>query len=189
MRSNAWRKKAVFLDRDDTILKDPGYLGDPGLIDILPGAAQAIRALNESGIPVIVVTNQSGVARGFFEEKTLSSIHERFKSLLKGLGATIDAIYYCPHHPEGIVEEYRMTCACRKPAPGLLLRAARDFGLDLRECYLVGDKPIDMETIHKVGGKGILVGSGKETPGDARPDYSAADITDAVTWILKDLGQ
>ncbi len=189
MRSNAWQKTAVFLDRDDTILKDPGYLGDPGLIEILPGAAQAIRSLNESGIPVIVVTNQSGVARGFFDEKTLLSIHERLKSLLAGQGATIDAIYYCPHHPEGIVEEYRIACACRKPEPGLLLRAARDFGLDLRVCYLVGDKPIDMETIHKVGGKGILVGAGKDTPGGARPDYSAADITDAVTWILTDMKQ
>jgi len=189
MRSNARPTTAVFLDRDDTIIRDPGYLGDPDGIHILPGASEAVRVLNESGIPAIIITNQSGIARGFFTEETLEAIHKRLTALLSGQGARIDAIYYCPHHPDGVVEEYRLTCTCRKPQPGLLLRAAQDFGLDLMKCYLVGDKPIDMETIHKVGGRGILVGTENDMAIDAKADYRAAGIKDAVSWILKDMIQ
>ena len=102
MRSSARPTTAVFLDRDDTIIRDPGYLSDPDGIDILPGAPEAIRVLNESGIPAIIITNQSGIARGFFTEETLEAIHKRLTALLSGHGARIDAIYYCPHHPDGI---------------------------------------------------------------------------------------
>jgi D-glycero-D-manno-heptose 1,7-bisphosphate phosphatase len=187
MRSSARPTTAVFLDRDETIIRDPGYLSDPNGIDILPGAAEAIRVLNESGIPAIIITNQSGIARGFFKEETLEAIHKRLTTLLAGQGSRIDAIYYCPHHIDGIREEYRLACTCRKPQPGLLLRAAEDFGLDLMHCYLVGDKPIDIETIHKVGGKGILVGTGKDTVLKTKADFMAASIKDAVHWILKDM--
>jgi D-glycero-D-manno-heptose 1,7-bisphosphate phosphatase len=187
MRSSTRPTTAVFLDRDDTVIRDPGYLSHPDGIDILPGAAEAIRVLNESGIPAIIITNQSGIARGFFKEETLEAIHKRLTTLLAGQGARIDAIYYCPHHPDGIRQEYRVACTCRKPEPGLLLKAAQDFGLDLRYCYLVGDKPIDVETIHKVGGKGILISTGKDMPLTVKPDYSAATIKDAVSWILKDM--
>lgn len=187
MRSSDWQKTAVFLDRDDTILKDPGYLSDPALIDILPGAAKAIRTLNDSGIPAIIITNQSGIARGFFDEKTLASIHGKLREMLADQGAAIDAIYYCPHYSEGIVEEYRMTCTCRKPEPGLLLKAAQDFGLDLGRCYLVGDKPIDIETIHRVGGRGILIGREEDTQMSVSPEYRAPTLIDAVEWILKDM--
>ena len=187
MRSSARPTTAVFLDRDDTIIRDPGYLSDPNGIDILPGAAEAIRVLNKSGIPAIIITNQSGIARGFFKEETLEAIHKRITTLLAGQGARIDAIYYCPHHPDGIREEYRLACTCRKPQPGLLLRAAQDFGLDLTHCYLVGDKPIDIETIHKVGGKGILVRTGKNMALKAIPDFMADSVKDAVHWILKDM--
>jgi len=189
MRSSDWHRTAVFLDRDDTILRDPGYLSDPGLIEILPGAARAIRTINDSGLKAIVVTNQSGIARGFFDEETLLAIHERLKEILSGQGARIDAIYYCPHHNEGIVEEYRRACTCRKPEPGLLLKAAQDFGLDLRRCYLVGDKPIDIETIHRVGGKGVLVNTGEDIPPGIQPDRRAASLIDAVRWILEDMKQ
>jgi D-glycero-D-manno-heptose 1,7-bisphosphate phosphatase len=189
MRSSARSTTAVFLDRDDTIIRDPGYLSDPAGIDILPGAAEAICVLNESGIPSIIITNQSGIARGFFTEETLEAIHKRLTDLLAGQGAKIDAIYSCPHHPEGIREEYRIACTCRKPQPGLLLRAAEDFGLDLMHCYLVGDKPIDIETIHKVGGKGILVGAGKDLALKTKADFMAASIKDAVHWILKDMNR
>ena len=187
MRSSARPTTAVFLDRDETIIRDPGYLSDPNGIDILPGAAEAIRVLNESGIPAIIITNQSGIARGFFKEETLEAIHKRLTTLLAGQGARIDAIYYCPHHIDGIREEYRVACTCRKPQPGLLLRAAEDFGLDLMHCYLVGDKPIDIETIHKVGGKGILLRTGENMALKAIPDFMAASIKDAVNWILKDM--
>ena len=187
MRSSERPTTAVFLDRDDTIIRDTGYLSDPNGIDILPGAAEAIRVLNKSGIPAIIITNQSGIARGFFKEETLEAIHKRITTLLAGQGARIDAIYYCPHHPDGIREEYRLACTCRKPQPGLLLRAAQDFGLDLTHCYLVGDKPIDIETIHKVGGKGILVGTEKDMALKTKADFMAANLKDAVHWILKDM--
>jgi D-glycero-D-manno-heptose 1,7-bisphosphate phosphatase len=189
MRSSTRPTTAVFLDRDDTVIRDPGYLSNPDGINILPGAAEAIRVLNESGIPSIIITNQSGIARGFFKEEILESIHKRLTTLLAGQGARIDAIYYCPHHPDGIRQEYRVACTCRKPEPGLLLKAAQDFGLDLKHCYLVGDKPIDVETIHKVGGKGILISTGKDMPLTVKPDYSAATIKDAISWILKDMMQ
>ncbi len=189
MRSSSWPRTAVFLDRDDTIIRDTGYLSDPLRIEILPGAVKALQALNEAGIPVIIITNQSGIARGFFDEDTLEAIHLRLTALLSEQEARIDAIYYCPHHPEGIRKKYRMECTCRKPEPGLLLRAADEFGLDLIRCYLVGDKPIDIETIHRVGGKGILIGSGKDTGMTDRPDFSATTLEDAVYWILKDMKQ
>ena len=178
-------KSAVFLDRDDTIIRDVPYLNDPRAIQLLPGAADAIRSLNEARIPAIMVTNQSGIARGFLTEEILSSIHDRLIRLLGNRGALIDAVYYCPHHPEGTVAAFSMECACRKPAPGMLLKAALDFGLELRHSYLVGDKPIDIRTIAAVGGAGILIApKGSDVSGAA---YIAADLPDAVQWILKDL--
>jgi D-glycero-D-manno-heptose 1,7-bisphosphate phosphatase len=187
MRSTAWPRAAVFLDRDDTIIRDTGYLSDPAAIDILPGAARAVRALNEAGIPAIVITNQSGIARGFLDEDILQAIHQRLSRLLLDQGARIDAFYYCPHHPEGIREEYRMACTCRKPGPGLLLKASEDFGLDLRSCYLIGDKPIDIETIRRVGGKGILITTGGYEDMTDTPTFTARTIEEAVHWILKDM--
>ena len=178
-------KSAVFLDRDDTIIRDVPYLNDPQAIQLLPGAAEAIRRLNEARIPAIMVTNQSGIARGFLTEEILSSIHDRLIRLLGNRGALIDAVYYCPHHPEGTVAAFSMECACRKPAPGMLLKAALDFGLDLKRSYLVGDKAIDIETITNVGGAGILIAPDGSTMGGAA--HVAADLPDAVQWILKDL--
>ena len=178
-------KSAVFLDRDDTIIRDVPYLNDPRAIQLLPGAADAIRSLNEARIPAIMVTNQSGIARGFLTEEILSSIHDRLIRLLGNRGALIDAVYYCPHHPEGTVAAFSMECACRKPAPGMLLKAALDFGIDLRQSYLVGDKAIDIQTIAAVGGAGILVAPQGSTISGAA--YIAADLPDAVRWILKDL--
>lgn len=185
MRSKESRRRAVFLDRDDTLIRDTGYLCDPDAVEILPGAAEGLRALNRAGIPAIVVTNQSGIARGLLDEKTLHVIHARMLKLLKGQGARIDALYYCPHHPQGIVERYRMTCTCRKPEPGMLLQAARDFGLDLTACSLVGDKGQDMEAIHRVDGTGVLIATGREVTLDRGPEYVASDLQDAVRWILE----
>lgn len=178
-------RSAVFLDRDDTIIRDVPYLNDPQAIALLPGAAEAIRRLNEAGIPVIMVTNQSGIARGLLTEEVLEAIHDRLLDLLAAQGALIDAVYYCPHHPEGTVPAFSMECACRKPAPGMLLRAALDFGIDLGHSYLVGDKAIDIQTIAAVGGAGILVAPQGSTIAGAA--YIAADLPDAVQWILKDL--
>lgn len=179
-------RKAVFLDRDDTIIKDKVYLSDPDEIEILPHAAESIRLLNGQDIPLIIITNQSGIARGLFTEERLHLIHERLISLLRTQGARIDALYYCPHHPEGTVERYSLPCSCRKPAPGMLLRAAQDFGLDLPSCFMIGDKPDDMEAIHKVGGKGILVRTGKHHDYQGA-DFIAGDLFQAAEWVLKEI--
>jgi D-glycero-D-manno-heptose 1,7-bisphosphate phosphatase len=187
MRSSAWPRTAVFLDRDGTIIRDTGYLSDPAAIEILPGAVEALRALNEALIPAIIVTNQSGIARGYFDEAALDAVHARLIALLADSGARIDRIYYCPHLADGAREKYRIACTCRKPEPGMLIRAADDFGLDLERCYLVGDKPIDIETIHRVGGKGVLVGLARDQGDAPRPDFSADNLLDAVAWIVDDL--
>jgi D-glycero-D-manno-heptose 1,7-bisphosphate phosphatase len=185
MRSRELRRIAVFLDRDDTLIRDTGYLSDPGGIELLPGAVQGLCALNQAGIPVIVVTNQSCIARGLFDEKILHVIHARLLNMLKMQGARIDALYYCPHHPDGIVQEYRMSCSCRKPQPGMLLQAARDFGLDLAACSLVGDKAEDIEAIHCVKATGVLIRTDKAITLDHTPEYIAQDLPDAVHWILE----
>lgn len=176
-------RSAVFLDRDDTVIRDKAYLSDPEGVELLPGAPEAIRLLNEAGIPAILVTNQSGVARGFFDEDRVDAIHLRLMSMLSDQGARLDAVYYCPHLPGGAVPEYAVTCSCRKPAPGLLLQAALDFGLDLTTCFMIGDKPEDVLTIHGVGGKGILIETGKPL-GGIKPDFTTRTLLEAVQWIL-----
>lgn len=181
------RRTGVFLDRDDTVIKDMVYLNDPDKIDILPRVCDAVGTLNERNIPVIIITNQSGIARGILDEERLTEIHLRLLDLLAGQGARIDAIYYCPHHPEGTVDEYTHACPCRKPEPGMLLQAANDFALDLSSCYMIGDKPMDVETIHRVGGKGILLSEATYHDMKQQPEYIAHDLIDAVHWILEDL--
>ncbi|MBN2297177.1 MAG: HAD family hydrolase [Deltaproteobacteria bacterium] len=181
------RKTGVFLDRDDTIIRDRIYLDNPDDIEILPGTCEAIHTLNQKGIPVIIITNQSGIARGLLDEETLHEIHLELMSRLASMGAMIDAVYYCPHHPEGSVAEYRKTCPCRKPEPGLLYQAAKEFCLDLNSCYMIGDKPIDVETIHRVGGKGILLTHLHNGDTGQKPDFTANDLVEAVQWILEDI--
>lgn len=180
-------KTGVFLDRDDTIIRDKIYLNNIADIEILPGTGDAIRALNEMGIPVIIITNQSGIARGLLDEERLNEIHLELMSMLAEQEARIDAVYYCPHHPEGTIDEYRKTCPCRKPEPGLLYQAAKDFCLDLNLCYMVGDKPIDVETIHRVGGKGILLTPPQNGDTSQKPDFIARNLFEAVQWILEDI--
>ena len=174
----------MFLDRDDTLIRDTGYLSDPDAIEPLAGAVEAVRALNDAGLPAIVVTNQSGVARGLFDEERLRAIHARLTEIFANGGARIEAVYYCPHHPDGVVERYRKRCSCRKPAPGMLIRAAHDFGLDLARCFLVGDNSHDIEAIHRVGGTGILLSRPGALHQGVLPDHTAPDLLGAVAWIL-----
>ncbi|MEA2101767.1 MAG: HAD family hydrolase [Thermodesulfobacteriota bacterium] len=176
----------VFLDRDDTIIKNHPYLSDPQGVELLPKAARGIALLNEAGLPVIMVTNQSGIARGLLDEKILHLIHERLDCLLRQQGAHIDGIYYCPHHPEAVLERYKKRCICRKPATGMLLKAASDFGLNLDRSYMAGDKALDIETIHRAGGKGVLVSRHKTRGKDAHADHVSEDLMDAAWWILGD---
>jgi D-glycero-D-manno-heptose 1,7-bisphosphate phosphatase len=166
---------AVFLDRDGTICKDVHYMRSPEQFELLPGAAEGIRRLNELGVKVIVATNQSGIARGYFTHETLQRIHERMIEELSRRGARIDGIYYCPHHPdEG--------CSCRKPKIGLLERAAADFNLDLRKCFVVGDRKLDLDTAKNAGCVGILV-RGPETEEGLQAQYEVKDLLEAAELI------
>jgi D,D-heptose 1,7-bisphosphate phosphatase len=188
---------AVFLDRDGTINEEVGYLDSLDKLKIIPGAYEAIRLINESGMKVVVISNQAGVARGLFTEDFVKITHEYLQIALRQEGAYIDKFYYCPHHPNEGIEPYRQVCNCRKPATGMLLQAARDLNIDLIRSYLVGDRFNDMEAGKKIGVRGILVKTGfgqgllqddgpDEATPENKPDFIAADILEAVRWILKD---
>lgn len=181
---------AVFMDRDGTITEEMGYLKEPEKLKLIPRSGEAIRLLNEKGILTIVVSNQSGVARGYFTEKTVRETHQKLKKLLAEKGAYLDGIYYCPHHPEFGPPKYRKDCNCRKPKPGMLEKAAKKFNLDLKKCYVIGDKVDDIKLPQNVGAKGILVltGYGQKSREKIRPDYIARDLYQAVKWTLKESG-
>jgi len=186
---------AVFMDRDGTINEERGYLKTPYDLSILPGAADAIRLINKNQIKAVVITNQSGVARGYFSEEVVERVHMKLEELLKEKGAYLDGIYYCPHHPDFGPPGYRQRCNCRKPAPGMLEVASKELTIDLSHSYVVGDKASDIELAHRVGAKGVLVltGHGKDKIGSlhrgskSSPHYIAENILAAVNWILLDL--
>ena len=143
--------KAFLLDRDGTINIDTGYVGDPDKLELLPGAAEAIKMMNDEGYLVIVVSNQSGVARGYFTVQDVEKVNNRLDEMLKEKGAHIDGFYYCPHLPDGAVKEYALECECRKPKLGLFKQAIKDFELDPKLCYACGDKPRDVEGLETLG--------------------------------------
>ena len=145
--------RAVFLDRDGTINEEVSYLKSLGMLKLIPGVGAAIRLLNEAGFKVVIITNQSGVARGYFSESFVQNTHELLTSMLGKDGATIDGIYYCPHHPTAGNSEHTVRCDCRKPATGLLDRAAVDLDIDLKQSFMVGDKWIDVEVGQRAGAK------------------------------------
>ena len=187
-------ERAVFVDRDGVISEEVGYISDVEHFRLIPKSAEAVKLINQRGLKIIVITNQSGVARGYFSEEVLGHINRKMEQLLSDQGALLDGIYYCPHHPEGTVEAYRVECDCRKPATGLLIQASQEHAIDLSSSYLVGDKRTDIECAHRAGAKGILVltGYGKDELSQidsaalAHPEYVAADLLDAVQWIIKD---
>jgi len=188
---------AVFLDRDGTICEEVGYLGSVERFRLLPRSGAAIKLLNDRGFKAVVVTNQSGVARGYFSEARLQELHAELFRQLGQEGAFLDGIYYCPHHPSEGEEPYRKICDCRKPAPGLLRKAAEDLGLDLAFSYAVGDRLADLECGQRVGAKGVLVLSGygkKELQSQQekwgfQPSFVARDLYEAVRWIIGDAGR
>lgn len=150
----------VFLDRDGTVTEEIGYVNDPRRLRLIPGSAEAIALLNAKNIPVILATNQAGVARGYFKEEMIGRCHARLEEMLAALGARLDAIFYCPHHPSVGEPPYRQDCECRKPKPGMLLKAAERFGLDLSRSYVIGDKASDLEVAEAVGAHPVLVRTG-----------------------------
>jgi D-glycero-D-manno-heptose 1,7-bisphosphate phosphatase len=181
---------AVFLDRDGTMIEDVGYLDRLDQIAFFPWTIDAVRALNRAGLPVVVITNQSGIARGYFTEAFVDETHRAITARLQAGGARVDAYYYCPHHPRGAIEGYAIRCDCRKPGPGLIERAARDLGLDPARSFMVGDKWLDVGAARAVGARGILVrtgfGAAEETRPhpDLTPDAVVDNLAAAVSWIL-----
>jgi D,D-heptose 1,7-bisphosphate phosphatase len=183
---------AVFLDRDGTINEEVGHLDSLDKLKIFPAAFDAVRMMNKAGMKVVVVTNQSGVARGLFDEAFVLQVHEALQIRFRERGAFIDRFYYCPHHPTEGLGRYRMSCGCRKPAPGMLIRASGDLHIDLPSSFVVGDSSRDMGLADRTGATGVLVktGYGKEVAASATTAaYVAEDILDAAGWILKERGR
>jgi D-glycero-D-manno-heptose 1,7-bisphosphate phosphatase len=185
------RTEAVFLDRDGTLIEEVNYLQYPGQVRLFPWTVDAVRALNRAGVRVVLVTNQSGVARGLFDEPMVHAVHEHIADLLRAGGAHLDAYYYCPHHPDGRVREYARVCDCRKPGRGLVDRAVDAFAIDPARSFTVGDRWLDVALARTIGGRGILVrtGYGAEEARRPLPDLTADAVTDnlagAVSWILE----
>ena len=185
--------KAVFLDRDNTVMEDPGYISDPKVVKLLPGVELALKSLSQCGYKLVVVTNQSGIARGLLTEQTLDKIHAELRRQLSQRGAHLDAIYYCPFHPEGTIEEYARESDLRKPQPGMLQLAAKELDIDLAQSWMVGDSARDIEAGQRAGCKTIRVRSRADhhaTPGlendeDVQADYTVRNLVDAARVILR----
>ena len=175
---------AVFLDRDGTVVTDPHYLADPDRLALIPGVGDAIRRLNAAGLTVVVVTNQSGIARGLYGEDDYRAVAARLDEVLESAGARVDATYYCPHHPD-----QHGHCDCRKPGTGLYVRAAAALGVDPAASYYVGDKLTDVIPAVSLAGQGILVRTGHGAAAEANlPSgfWVADDLPAAVELILRD---
>ncbi|MGD8561006.1 MAG: HAD family hydrolase [Desulfarculaceae bacterium] len=190
---NKQPKKAVFLDRDGTINHEVHYLSDPGQVRLLPGAGEALARLNQAGFTLVVVTNQSGLARGYFREEDLTKVHAELDRQLTLMGARIDAYYVCPHLAGAPVRSLAQVCDCRKPLPGLILRASREMGLDLRDSFMVGDRNRDVACGRAAGLTSILVQTGMDDGPPAHegevPDFVAKDLAQAADWILSRAGE
>jgi len=187
-------RRAVFIDRDGTISEEVGYVNHVSRYRVFPFAADAVRALNEAGWLAVLVTNQAGVARGYFKEEMVGAVHGVLTAELERGGARLDAVYYCPHHPSVGEPPYRLDCDCRKPRPGLIRRAAEELGLDLRRCWMVGDRHSDTELARNAGVRSafVLTGYGRgelEHQSHAwrhQPDLVAENLLEAVRKIIED---
>jgi D-glycero-D-manno-heptose 1,7-bisphosphate phosphatase len=188
------RRPAVFIDRDGTINEQMGYINHISRFVLLQGTAEAVKILNRHDFLAIVVSNQSGVARGYFPIDLVEKIHSYMRELLQKKGAVIDGIYFCPHYEKGVVPEYSIACACRKPGAGLIDMAREDFDIDMANSYVVGDRCSDIDMALRYNLKGVLVATGyglgeidyvlPNSPN--RPDYIAKDLLRAVEWIIQD---
>ncbi len=188
-------ERAVFLDRDGVLIEDVHRLIEPGQVKILAGAPEALAALHRGGFRLVVVSNQSVVARGLATEDQVRLVSAFLQArLIEAGGPNLDGWYFCPHHPQAILEAYRADCQCRKPRPGLLIQAAGEMGLDLKRSFMVGDRPIDVLAGAKAGCRTVLMQTGRhlEPPGATneppepavKPDHVCADIAAAASWIL-----
>lgn len=189
-------KPAIFLDRDGTIIKEVGYIDSPEKISLIPRADEAIRSLQESGFKIIVVSNQSGVAHGYFDEDTVRLINERVSDIFASKSAVIDAFYFCPHHPDFGNQDYKKDCECRKPKPGMILQAVEEHRIDLSNSIMIGDKFTDVKTGKNLNLLSILVLTGFGTKEyqtikamglQPEPDFVAENIYEAALIIKKKL--
>ena len=176
--------RAVFFDRDGTVSEEVGYMYDVSLYRVFPWTGPAIRRINESGMKVLLATNQSGIARGYFTERMVHRVHDRLREEITRARGVLDGAYFCPHLPAS-------DCACRKPSPGMLLRARDELGIDLRDSFMVGDRYLDVRAGHAARTRTVLVltGDGREElerhrGADVQPDFVARDLTEAVDFIL-----
>ena len=180
--SPASNNRAVFLDRDGTIMEDATYVGKVEHVVLIPHAPQALKRLQDAGYKLFIITNQSGVGRGYFTREAVESIHAHLKEHFGRAGVRFDRYYVCPHHPED-------NCECRKPKPKFLLDAAREYGLDLSGCFMIGDRASDVQAGLNAGVRTVLVltGAGRETltNQEVKPDHVANDIAEAAAWILR----
>lgn len=187
------KRRAVFMDRDGTISEEIGYVNHPSRYRVYPYAAEAVRLLNESDRLAILVTNQAGVARGYFTEDLIGEVHAILRRELEQGGARLDAVYYCAHHPSVGSEPYRADCDCRKPRPGLIKRAAEDFDINLAESWMIGDRYSDVELAHNAGVRAAFVLSGygrgeweyQRDVWQHEPDLVAENLLDAVRQITE----
>lgn len=180
------KNKAVFIDRDGTINVDVHYLDDPDKFEMYPGVGEGVKILKDSGFKIIIITNQSGIARGYFTEKQLSDIHEKMKKEFREFDVVLDGIYYCPHHPDE-------NCNCRKPNTVLFEKAIKEHNIDVEKSYMIGDKILDVGAGKKIGAGTIIIPEphikdefiSKKNEWKYTPDCIADDFMDAVEWILK----
>jgi D-glycero-D-manno-heptose 1,7-bisphosphate phosphatase len=179
---------AVFLDKDGTLIEDVPYNVDASLMRLTPGAGGALRRLSDAGYKLFVVSNQAGVARGLFPESALRGVAECLESMLASYGVALDGFYYCPHHPEATVPEYAASCLCRKPAPGMLVRAVAEHGVTLEQSWMIGDILNDVEAGRRAGCRTILLDNGNETEWELSrlrlPDCVVSDLNAAADRIL-----
>lgn len=176
------RRRAVFLDRDGTLTEPRHYPSHPDDLVLQPGIGPPLRAIQNAGFALVVVTNQSGLARGLFHEAALDMVHQRLRSLLARHGVQLDGIYVCPHHPDGTVPHFGVICQCRKPAPGMLRQAAQDLGLALSESWMIGDSVCDVDAGRRAGTRTALIGP--QPLAAVTPDLHRATAASALSQVL-----
>jgi D-glycero-D-manno-heptose 1,7-bisphosphate phosphatase len=180
-------ERAVFIDKDGTLIKNVPYNTDPGLVELEKGAGEALAAMHRAAYKLIIISNQPGIALGYFEEAALETVYLQIQALLRPYALQLDGFYYCPHHVSGTRHPFNIACNCRKPAPGLLLKAADDFDIHLPDSWMIGDILDDVEAGNQAGCRSILINNGNETEWTVStsrtPDYVATDMEQAATII------
>jgi D,D-heptose 1,7-bisphosphate phosphatase len=171
-------RKAIFIDKDGTLITNVPYNANPEKITLEPGAADALQLLHKMDYALVVISNQSGIAHGYFEEQAMQHVQDRIAALLRWHGVTLDGFFYCPHHPQGAVSRYAVDCTCRKPRPGMLLQAAALLNIDLQQSWMIGDILHDVEAGNRAGCRTVLLDNGNETEWVINPYRQPLFITD-----------